>query len=72
MLATQIIDTRIELEETLLDILNQLNVLATSLDIAINILRREEHQEIKRAIIGSVGKHSLKDPEVREVEGKMG
>ena len=46
-LATQILDTRIAIEEIILDILNQLYVQATSLDITINILRREEHQEIR-------------------------
>ena len=46
-LATQILDTRIALEEIILDILNQLYVQATSLNITIDILRREEHQEIR-------------------------
>ena len=47
MLASSIMDTRTELDKIVLDILNQLYTLATSLDITINILRGEEHEVIR-------------------------
>ena len=47
MLASSIKDTKTKLEEIVLDMLNQLYVLATSLDITINVLRREEHEGIR-------------------------
>ena len=45
-LARAIMETKTELDKMGLDLLNQLSTLATSLDVTVNILKKEKHDVI--------------------------
>ena len=51
ILARSIMETKTKLEKMVLDMLNQLSTLATSLDVTINILKGEEHEVIRKRLL---------------------
>ena len=51
ILARSIMEMKTELEKMVLDMLNQLSTLATSLDVTINILKGEEHDIIRKWLL---------------------
>ena len=58
--ARSIIETKTKLDKMVLDLLNQLSTLATSLDITVNILKKEKHDVIRRRSLDHLDSVNIK------------
>ena len=59
-LARAIMETKTELDKMVINLLNQLSTLATSLDVTVNILKKEKHDVIRKRSLDHLDSVNIK------------
>ena len=71
-LARAIMETKTALDKIVVDLLNQLSTLATSLDVTINILDKEKHDIIRRQSLDHLDSVNIKIERLLSLRERLG